>query len=103
MNLVRRHSAFRLRRLILPALAAAYLGYFGFHAFHGTYGLIAAAEFAEEAAALEGELAELRADRGELERHVALLRPANLDPDMLDERARAALNMIGPNEVIILP
>ena len=100
---VRRHSAFRLRRLIAPALAAAYLGYFGFHAFHGTYGLIASAGFAKEATDLEAELAELEAQGGELERHVALLRSDNLDPDMLDEQARSALNMIGPNEVVILP
>jgi len=100
---VRRHSAFRLRRVILPALAAAYLGYFGFHAFNGTYGLIASAEFVKEAGDLEAELAELRAQNAELERHVALLRSDNLDPDMLDEQARSALNMIGPNEVVIIP
>ena len=49
------------------------------------------------------ELAALEAQSGELERHVALLRSDNLDPDMLDEEARSALNMIGPNEVVILP
>ena len=33
-----------LRRLILPALTAAYLGYFGFHALNGSYGLLARAQ-----------------------------------------------------------
>ena len=66
-------------------------------------GLLAKAEFETEAAALSAELAGLKAETAELERHVTLLRPASLDPDMIDEEARRALNFIGPNEVVILP
>jgi cell division protein FtsB len=37
-----------------------------------------------------------------LERDVALLRPESLDPDMLDERARAILNLAHSNDLIML-
>ena len=32
---------------------------------------------------------------------MALLRTASLDPDMLDERARAMLNVAKPDEVVV--
>ena len=37
-----------------------------------------------------------------LERDVALLRPESLDPDMLDERARASLNLAHPDDLVML-
>lgn len=92
-----------LRRLLLPALVAAYLGYFGFHALSGSYGLRAQADFKAEEAALTAELEELQAERDKLEQRAALVRPAGLDPDMIDELARRSLNVIAPNEVVLLP
>lgn len=91
-----------LRRLVLPALAIAILGYFGFHALNGEYGLIARARLEDKAAKLEVELDELIGKREALERRVVLLRPESLDPDMIDERARASLNMTHPDEITIL-
>jgi cell division protein FtsB len=44
----------------------------------------------------------LQAERSQLDARVALLRPDNLDPDMLEERARVMLNFAHPNEIIIL-
>ncbi len=40
--------------------------------------------------------------KGRLERDVALLRPESLDPDMLDERARAILNLAHQDDLIML-
>lgn len=94
--------AFSPRNLILPAFAAAFLGYFAFHAFHGSYGIMAKARFDSEAETLSAQLDSLTAERSELEQHMALLRPTSLGPDMIDERAREQLNMLGPNEVLIL-
>jgi cell division protein FtsB len=91
-----------LRRLILPGFAAAYLGYFGFHAFHGSYGIWAKARLENEAVALQSELDTLMAEKSGLQRRAAMLRPATLDSDMLDEQARRSLNIIRPNEVVIL-
>ena len=91
------------RRLLLPALTAVYLGYFGFHAFNGSYGLLAKAEIEAEAKRLTLELAEVRAERAELDARAALLRPGGIDPDLVDELARRDLNVIAPNEVVIIP
>ena len=91
------------RRLILPALTAAYLGYFGFHAMHGSYGLLARTQFEAQASELEVQLADLQAEHDALEARAALLRPENLDPDMVDEWARRNLNVIAPNEFVLIP
>ncbi len=87
----------------MPALVAAYLGYFGFHALSGTYGLRAQAEFKVQEQALTEELQELRAESAALEARAALIRPEGIDPDMVDELARRSLNVIAPNELVILP
>ena len=42
---------------------------------------------------MQAELAELKAERAEWERRVSLLRSDRIDPDMLDERARALLEL----------
>ena len=36
-----------------------------------------------------------------MERHVALMRPESLDRDMIDERAREALNMADAKDIVI--
>jgi cell division protein FtsB len=92
-----------LRRLLLPALMAAYLGYFGFHAMHGSYGILARADLETEAERLVLELGALQDQRAELDVRAALLRPGGIDPDMIDELARRDLNVIAPNEVVIIP
>jgi cell division protein FtsB len=94
-----RHSI--LPRLILPAVAAVYLAYFGFWAFHGHYGVWAKARLEGEAQALQSELAGLVAERAALEHRVGLLRPESIDPDLLDEQARQALNLLRPNEIVL--
>ena len=91
-----------MRRLILPALTIAILGYFSFHALSGEYGLIARARLETKAVSLQAELDDLKTRRIALERRVVLLRPESLDPDMIDERARASLNMVHPDEITIL-
>ena len=50
-------------------------------------------------AAMKAELTGSRAERAGWERRVALLRSDRLDPDMLDERARALLDYVDPRDV----
>lgn len=89
-------------RLIVPAIACAFLSYFGFHAYHGEYGIYSKYRLQERSAALQVTLGTLSADRSELERRVQLLHDGTLEKDMLDEQVRRALNMSRPDEVIIL-
>jgi len=91
------------RRLWLPLITAAFLGYFGFHAFHGSYGIMAREQFDAQGAVLEAELAALQEETGAYGGRASLRRAQTLDPDMVDERARRSLNIIGPNDVIIVP
>lgn len=89
------------RRLWLPAVAVAFLGYFGFHAFNGSYGLWALETMQEDKIRLRAELDGLRKERAELDLRVAHLRPESLDADIVDIEARAALNMLRADEVVI--
>lgn len=92
---------FRLRHLLVPALGTAAIAYFGYHAVHGDHGLLRWQHLQAEAAGLALDVESLVSERRRLEHDVALLRPESLDPDLLDERARAALGYAGPNEITI--
>ena len=92
----------RFTAFIFPVLALGAAGYFAYHLQIGDHGLTARADLEGRKAVLEGELAGLQDVRGRLERDVALLRPESLDPDMLDERARAILNLAHSDDLILL-
>ena len=97
----------RRRRTILTVLglylfAALFIGYFGVNAFTGNHGLRAQADLDQQLSAMQAELRQLKAERGLWERRVALLRSERLDPDMLDERARALLGYADPRDVVSL-
>jgi cell division protein FtsB len=91
-----------LTALGLYAVAAALIGYFWFHAFSGQRGLHAKHEIDQQLQELTAELDRLKVEKGLWERKVALLRSEGIDPDMLDERARALLNVAHPNDVILM-
>ena len=97
----------RRRRTILTAIglyifAAAFIGYFGVNAFTGNHGLRAQQDLDQQMVAMQQELAQVKAERGLWERRVALLRSDRLDPDMLDERARALLGLVDRRDLTLL-
>jgi cell division protein FtsB len=92
----------RFKAFICPMLALGAAGYFAYHLQIGDHGMRARADLEARKAVLEGELAGLEEVRGRLERDVSLLRPESLDPDMLDERARAILNLAHSDDLIML-
>ena len=77
------------------------MGYFAYHAVEGDYGLFALGKLQGRASSLEEELAAARHEREKMESHVALMRPESLDKDMIDERAREALNMADAKDIVI--
>ena len=94
-------------RSILTALglyvtAALLIGYFGVNAFSGNHGLKAKQDIDQQIASLSTELAQLQIERAQWERRIALLRSSGLDPDMLDERARALLDYVHPNDLTLM-
>jgi len=97
----------RRRRTILTALglytfAALFIGYFAVNAFDGNHGLRAQQDLDQQMASLKEELTQLKAERSGWERRVALLRSDRIDPDMLDERARALLGFVDPRDLTLL-
>ncbi len=90
-----------LRRLWMPLLTIGILGYFGYHAFSGSFGIWAMDRLEADGARLTVERDKLAAERAELERQVASVRPSSLDADVVDLEARHALNMMRADEVVI--
>ena len=87
--------------LSLYAIAALFVGYFAVNAFSGNHGLRAKQQLDEQMAVLTIEFARAEKERAQWERRVSLLRSDRLDPDLLDERARAELYYIHPREVTL--
>jgi len=96
----RRHAV--LTALALYLFAALFIGYFAVNAFTGNHGLRAQADLDQQLAGMQGELASLKAERLEWERRVRLLRADQIDPDMLDERARSLLGYADPRDLTLL-
>ncbi|MBI1204325.1 MAG: septum formation initiator family protein [Rhodopseudomonas sp.] len=97
----------RRRHAILTAIglyifAAAFIGYFAVNAFTGNHGLRAQADLDQQLALMQAQLKTIKAERTTWERRVALLRSDKIDPDMLDERARALLGYSDPRDVVLL-
>jgi cell division protein FtsB len=97
----RQRKQSKIRPLLLPFCCLLVMGYFAYHAVEGDYGLFALGKLGDRVAALESELQLARADRQRMESHVALMRPESLDRDMIDERAREALNMADAKDIVI--
>ncbi len=100
-ELIRTSEPLRLRQALIPIACIVVLGYFAYHAVYGRHGFIAWLDIQNRIDTLQHQLSEVETKRGQLDRQVALLRPESLDPDLLDERARAALGYGGANEVVI--
>ena len=96
----------RLRSILtalgLYVMAALLIGYFGVNAFSGNHGLKAKQDIDQQIAALSTELTRLQIERGQWQRRIALLKSDRLDPDMLDERARALLYYAHPNDLTLM-
>jgi cell division protein FtsB len=95
------HKQRHLGRLVTPILAAGFFAYFGYHVVNGDLGLEAAKGFEERRLERLAELEELVKNRKELEREVALMSDGTLEKDILDEKARYALNVSRTDEIVI--
>lgn len=97
----KQHKKRHLGRLVTPVLAACFLSYFGYHVVNGDLGLEAAKGFEQRRLERLAELDELVKSRKELEREVALMSDGSLEKDILDEKARYALNVSRTDEIVI--
>jgi cell division protein FtsB len=90
------------RALIGPACGIALTGYFAYNLVIGDRGLLAWRRLTAQIQTEDTQIAALQAERKSLARKVSDLSPGHLDPDLLDERVRATLNLVAPNELVIM-
>ena len=87
--------------IVFLLISIALIIYFAFHAIEGKHGLKARSELQWRVDNFERKLAELKSNRQELERDVSFIR-YDIDPDLLDEQARRLLNMVTPEDIVIM-
>jgi len=90
------------RQVVGPTLAVSLFAYFAYHAVEGDRGLLAWIQLEQEIESTQAELTKVTHAREALAHQTELLRSDGLDPDMLDERARAVLGLVRKDEVIIV-
>ena len=76
--------------------------FMGGMALAGPSGLLAWAENNRLLAQRQAELKQLQVERDELRNRVALLDPRHVDPDMAGELLRSNLNVVHPDEMVML-
>lgn len=88
--------------VFLPVLGVCVVLYFAYHAVQGDRGIRSLLDYESKVEQTTIQLAKIKSNRQKLEHRVSLLRSDNLDPDLLEERARAVLNFAHPNEIAII-
>ncbi len=98
MRALRRRAHFVLG----PIVGIALTGYFAYHLVEGERGFKAWLRLNREIRTATANLEAVRAQRTAMELKVSSLRPEHVDPDLLDERIRATLNLVSPDDVVIM-
>jgi cell division protein FtsB len=91
-----------VKESLTQAIALICLLFMGGMVFAGPSGLLAWSENNRLLTEREKELKQLEVERNELRNRVALLDPRNVDPDIAGELLRSNLNVVHPDEVLIL-
>jgi cell division protein FtsB len=93
----------RRAHLVLgPVVGIALTGYFAYHLVEGERGFKAWLRLNREIRTATANLDAVRTQRAALDLRVSNLRPEHIDPDLLDERIRATLNLVSPDDIVIM-
>src|SRR4029078_4284353 len=76
---------------VLPAMAFATVSYFGYYAIWGERGMLALTDVQDRLGVQREQLAQIQSDRQRLEHRIQLIRPGNVDNDLVEELARGNL------------
>ncbi len=85
--------------MIIPMICAMIIVYFFIY---GMRSMQVKASLIEKISALEQEYNLVHERKIDIESHVILLQPDNVNPDFLDEKSREILGLMHKDEVIIL-
>lgn len=95
----------RVRAILFPIAFYVVLGvasgYLVWGAWNGERGLKTKTEYAAQMQQLTGELKALQSERQSWERRIASMRSEAVDRDLLDEEARAVLDRVGKNDLVV--
>ncbi|WP_374529676.1 septum formation initiator family protein [Novosphingobium sp.] len=91
-----------VRESVTQAIALGCLLVMGGLALFGPSGLMAWSENNRLLAERQKEVKQLQAERDELKNRVALLDPRHVDPDMAGELLRSNLNVVHPDEMVMM-
>jgi cell division protein FtsB len=100
--IVLREMRRRGRVLVGPVLGLALTGYFAYHLVEGDRGLRAWLRVTQELRITKENLATVAAERTALEHRVSHLRSDHVDPDLLDTQVRRTLDVVSPDEIVII-
>ncbi len=92
----------RIKQVAPQFLSACVMLYFLYHAVQGDRGFLAWLRLTQDLEQAKVAAVEVEAQRERMEKKVGRLQPEHLDPDLLDERARALLNLGRPDEFVIV-
>ena len=87
--------------MVLPAICGAVSAYFGYYAIWGARGALALEDAQAELGIRQEQLDQIHDQRTRLEHRIALMRPGQVDPDMVEELSRGQLMNGEPNQVAI--
>ena len=91
-----------VRKNILTIVGMGLCFYFSYHLISGQRSYVRYLTLQQSIASLEAENAQLKSERESLESRVSMLRPASINKDLLEERARLILGYRAENEKDIL-
>ncbi len=95
----------RLRAILFPLVlylvSGGIGGYFVWHAINGDRGLKVSGEYEKSIAMLKTELETTRADSAKWQHRIDLMRGATIDRDLLEEEARATLDRVGKDDLVV--
>src|SRR5712691_11833187 len=100
--IVLREMRRRAMVLVAPVLGLALTGYFAYHLVEGDRGLRSWVRVARELRLAKEHLSAVAADRASLDHRVSDMRPGHVDPDLLDSQVRKTLEVVSPDEIVII-
>src|SRR5665213_992273 len=100
--MVLREMRRRAKVLVAPVLGIAVTFYFAYHLVEGDRGLRAWVRVAQDLRIAKENLAATSAERNALDHKVTHLRPDQIEPDLLDTQVRKTLDVVAPDEIVIM-
>jgi len=100
--IVLREMRRRAKVLVAPVFGLALTGYFAYHLVEGERGLRAWIRVAQELRLAKEALSAVSAERAALDHKVSHMRPDQVDPDLLDSQTRRTLDVVSPDEIVIM-